>query len=90
MSSVFRDDRHARHYNEGGNCRGGGKVEKEVKKSAKEKLKVVKGLHKELSRFSQMGFGIEQGKGLVGELQGKWISVSCPSSFGCALDFESL
>lgn len=62
-----------KYYSEGARC--GGKVDKAVEKNAKKKLKLVKGLYKELSMFSQMGFGIEEGSELVGESQGKQISV---------------
>lgn len=66
----FRDEGHVKYYSEGARC-GGGNVEK----SAKKKLKLVKGLYKELSMFSRMGFGIDEGSGLVGELHEKQISV---------------
>ncbi|KAK4773131.1 hypothetical protein SAY87_028150 [Trapa incisa] len=73
MSMGFREDGHVKYYSERARC-GDRKVEKAVEKKAKKKVKFVKGLYKELSMFSQMGLGIDQGSGLLGELQEKQIS----------------
>ncbi|KAL5997225.1 hypothetical protein ACLOJK_008155 [Asimina triloba] len=43
-------------------------------KEIKKMVKLIKGLSKDLSEFSFMGFGIETGKRLSGEVKGKMIS----------------
>ncbi|PKI43066.1 hypothetical protein CRG98_036545 [Punica granatum] len=64
MRCGFRDDGHVKYYIEGARCgSGGGKVEKEAEKNAKKKLKLVKGLYKELYMFSRMGFGMDESAG---------------------------
>lgn len=66
----FCDDGHVQYYHVGPRC--GCKKEKEIKK----KLKLLKGLSKDLSASSQMGVGpLDSQKGLVAQFQGKLISV---------------
>lgn len=66
----FCDDGHVQCYHVGPRC--GCKKEKEIKK----KLKLLKGLSKDLSASSQMGVGpLDSQKGLVAQFQGKLISV---------------
>lgn len=74
--SGFCDDGHLRYYN-GPRC-GGGKMEKVKEKEAKKlkkKLKLLKGLKKDLSVFSEMGFGLVPDQGLADQVKGKMISV---------------
>lgn len=70
LNSGFCDDGHVQYYHVGPRC--GFKKEKEIKK----KLKLLKGLSKDLSASSQMGFGpLDYQKGLVAQFQEKLISV---------------
>ncbi|XP_068663529.1 diacylglycerol O-acyltransferase 3 [Aristolochia californica] len=71
-SSAFADEDHLRYY---GSPICGGKKEKKDKesKSIKKKLKLLKGLSKDLSAFSGIGFGLEENAGMVGEVKGKLI-----------------
>lgn len=60
----------------------GGFVEMKKKEkvgSIKKKLKLLKGLSKDLSTFSQMGFAVDQDQNLLTQVRGKMISVSEPS-----------
>ncbi|ONI27751.1 hypothetical protein PRUPE_1G103600 [Prunus persica] len=69
LNSGFCDDGHVQYYHVGPRC--GFKKEKEIKK----KLKLLKGLSKDLSASSQMGFGpLDYQKGLVAQFQEKLIS----------------
>ncbi|KAL5981686.1 hypothetical protein ACLOJK_015749 [Asimina triloba] len=76
---MFSDDGHSRYYASAiisPTC-GGKKKEKEKCSEAKEikkRMKLIKGLSKDLSAFSGMGFGIETVEGLTGEVKGKMIS----------------
>ncbi|KAK9287928.1 hypothetical protein L1049_016373 [Liquidambar formosana] len=76
-SSDFGDDGHLRYYYVSPTC--GGKKEKEKEKGSgmvttKKKLKLLKGLSRDLSMFSELGFGVDPNSGLVGEVEGKMIS----------------
>ncbi|XP_059636778.1 diacylglycerol O-acyltransferase 3 [Cornus florida] len=81
--SGFSDDGHVKYYYGSSpaiRC-GCGKREKEegssgtaTVKKLKKKMKLLKGLSKDLSKFSDMGFGLGPGDGLVGEVKGKMIS----------------
>ncbi|BFG14776.1 hypothetical protein CerSpe_010500 [Prunus speciosa] len=69
LNSGFCDDGHVQYYHVGPRC--GCMKEKEIKK----KLKLLKGLSKDLSASSQMGFGpLDSQEGLVAQFQGKLIS----------------
>lgn len=76
-NSGFYDNGHLQYYYMGPRC--GGKKEKEMEKgsavTAKKKLKLLKGLTKDLSRFSDMGFGLDTDDGLVAQVQRKAMSV---------------
>ncbi|KAG9459970.1 hypothetical protein H6P81_004478 [Aristolochia fimbriata] len=73
-SSAFADEGHVRYYGSPVLC--GGKKEKKEKesKAIKKKLKLLKGLSKDLSACSGIGFGLEEGAGMVGEVKGKLIA----------------
>lgn len=49
--------------------------EKSLKKTKKKQLKLLKGLTKDLSTFSQMGFGLDSDGKLVDQIKGNMISV---------------
>lgn len=68
MGDWFKDEGHLRYYASSVRC-GGKKKEKEEKK----RLKVVKGLEKDLNALCSVGVG---GEGMVGEIKGQIISVS--------------
>ena len=73
----FSDKSHLQYYN-------GPKMavkEKEAakKKDMKKKLKLLKGLSKNLSIFSDIGFGLNPADGLDHQVKGQMISV-CPIS----------
>ncbi|XP_068660484.1 diacylglycerol O-acyltransferase 3-like [Aristolochia californica] len=72
VSSAFPDDGHMRNY--GSPICGGKKEKKEESKAIKKKLKLLKGLKKDLSAFSGIGFGLEEDAGMVGEVKGKLIA----------------
>lgn len=77
MNPGFCDSGHLQYYYVGPRC--GGKKEKEKEKgsalTAKKKLKLLKGLTKDLSKFSDMGFGLDSDDGLVAQVQRKAMSV---------------
>ncbi|KAF8409436.1 hypothetical protein HHK36_005512 [Tetracentron sinense] len=55
--------------------RAGGKKKKGAKMvTVKKRLKLIKGLSRDLSMFYGMGFGMETEDGLIGEVKGKMIS----------------
>lgn len=71
LNSGFSDDGHLQYYQAGSMCGGMKEKEKEIKK----KVKLLKGLSKDLAAYSQMGFGpFGSQEGLVAQLQGKLIS----------------
>lgn len=49
--------------------------EKSLKKTKKKQLKLLKGLTKDLSTFSQMGFGLDSDGKLLDQIKGNMISV---------------
>ncbi|XP_057797547.1 diacylglycerol O-acyltransferase 3 [Salvia miltiorrhiza] len=51
-----------------------GKEEKSVKKMKKKQLKLVKGLSRDLSTFSQMGFGLDSAGALLDQIKGNMIT----------------
>lgn len=51
-----------------------GKEEKSVKKMKKKQLKLLKGLSKDLSTFSQMGFGLDNHGALLDQIKGNMIT----------------
>ncbi|KAJ9699973.1 hypothetical protein PVL29_005690 [Vitis rotundifolia] len=69
--SGFRDESHLKYYYESPRC--GAKKDKD-KVTTKKKLKLVKALSKDLSLFSDLGFGVDSDEGLVGEVKGKMMS----------------
>lgn len=71
-ASGFRDESHLKYYNESPRCGA-----KKDKVTTKKKLKLLKALSKDLSVFSDLGFGVDTDQGLVGEVKGKMIAVSC-------------
>lgn len=52
-----------------------GKEEKSVKKMKKKQLKLLKGLSRDLSTFSQMGFGLDSDGALLDQIKGNIITV---------------
>lgn len=87
MVSGFKDEGYLEYYNSSG--RGSsriircGKKEKNKEndvalKKTKKKMKLLKGLSRDLSNLSEMGIGFGFGSdiGLVDQVQGKTISVS--------------
>lgn len=86
LSSVFCDQGHLQYYNSNSaaselmvKTRISGKQEKATKdkspkKLKKKQLKLLKGLSKDLSTFSQMGFGLDS-EGLVDQIKGNMITV---------------
>lgn len=90
LSSGFRDRGHLQYYKcsfdseEGVSGRrmsvmNGKEVksvkEKSVKKMKKKQLKLLKGLSRDLSTFSQMGFGMDSDSSLVDQIKGNMITV---------------
>lgn len=79
--SGFSDNGHLQYYSPAIRCGGGGvKKEKEKELVSKEKkmkkrLKLLKGLSKDISMFSDMGFGLDPDHGLADQVKGKMISV---------------
>lgn len=71
--SGFRDQSHLNYYYEA--PRSGPKKEKE-KVTTKKKLKLLKALSKDLSLFSDLGFGVHSGESLAGEVKERMMSVS--------------
>ncbi|XP_058084374.1 diacylglycerol O-acyltransferase 3-like [Magnolia sinica] len=72
--SEFSNDGHLCYYAVSPKC-GGKKKEKNPEAAMiKKRLKLVKGLSRDLSAFSGMGFGLETGESLIGEVKGKTIS----------------
>lgn len=76
----FCDDGHLQYYSSVIRCGGGALKEKEKELSCKEKkmkkrLKLLKGLSKDISMFSDMGFGLDPDHGLADQVKGKMISV---------------
>lgn len=76
INSGFCDNGHLQYYYAGPRC--GGKKEKEKEKekavTAKKKLKLLKGLTKDLSKFSDMGFGVDSDDDLAAQAQRKAMS----------------
>ncbi|XP_050117939.1 diacylglycerol O-acyltransferase 3-like isoform X1 [Malus sylvestris] len=73
LNSGFSEDGHLQYYQGGPMCGGMKEKAKEIKK----KVKLLKGLSKNLAAYSQMGFGpLDSQEGLVDQLQGKLISES--------------
>lgn len=76
----FCDDGHLEYYNKSLKmirCGGVKEKEKELEskeKMMKKKLKLLKGLSKNISMFSGMGFGLDSDVGLAGEVKGQMIS----------------
>lgn len=69
----FSDEGYLKYYVSLSRCGGS-------KKEEKKRAKLVKGLARDLPMFYySMSFGLEAGEGLAGEVQGKMISVRCPS-----------
>lgn len=69
--SGFRDESHLKYYYESPRC--GAKKDKD-KVTTKKKSKLLKALSKDLSLFSDLGFGVDSDEGLFGEVKGKMIS----------------
>ena len=67
----FHDGSHLKYYCESPTCGA-----KKDKVSTKKKLKLLKALSKDLSIFSDLGFGENSDQGLVGEVKGKMLGVS--------------
>lgn len=72
LRSGFHDDRHLEYYGGGISVRCGSKM---VKKNNK-RLKMVKGLCKELTMLSKMEFDGDEVVGSVGEAEGTRAAVS--------------
>ncbi|CAK9143917.1 unnamed protein product [Ilex paraguariensis] len=84
-SSGFCDDGHVQYYSGSTStirCSGGKrekakekeKVKDTMAKEMKKRLKLLKGLRRDLSTFSEMGFGLDPDHGLVDQVKGKMIS----------------
>lgn len=81
-TSGFCDNGHLEYYNgptTTSTCSAAGRNDKEItskkkKKTMKKKLKLLKGLSKNLSTFSDMGFGLDPDHGLADQVKGKMIS----------------
>ncbi|KAF8399620.1 hypothetical protein HHK36_015489 [Tetracentron sinense] len=70
-SLGFSDDGYLQYYV---TPRSGGKKKKGLKMvTVKKRLKLIKGLSRDLSMFYGMGFGVETEDGLIGEVKGKMI-----------------
>ncbi|KAF8394746.1 hypothetical protein HHK36_020963 [Tetracentron sinense] len=90
-SRKFPDDGNLQYYVAPRS--GGRKKEKEKEKGSKKRLKLIKGLSRDLSVFYGMGFGVETEDGLIGEVKGKMISViiqSLLSVFSPSIDLVNL
>uniref|UniRef100_A0A5B7BTD8 Diacylglycerol O-acyltransferase 3, cytosolic n=1 Tax=Davidia involucrata TaxID=16924 RepID=A0A5B7BTD8_DAVIN len=82
LSSGFSDDGHMQYYYGYGSTtttttRCGtaeGKKKDKEKDLTKKKMKLLKGLSKDLSMFSQIGFGLNSDHGLASQVKGKMIS----------------
>ncbi|XP_057964123.1 diacylglycerol O-acyltransferase 3 [Malania oleifera] len=74
----FSDQGHSQNHYAPPRCGGGGNQREQGKRSgaltSKKKMKLVKGLRRDLSAFSDMGFGLDPGNGLVDEVKAKMIS----------------
>lgn len=68
ISNGFKDEGHLRYYASSTPARCG------PKKEEKRKLKLVKGLEKDLSALYSIGFGLDKGEGVSGEVKGQMIS----------------
>ena len=87
MNSGFCDNRHTQYYYEGTGPRCVGlekKKEKEKKKKGmngsdeltpKKKLKLLESLTRDLSKFSDIGFGLDSDNDLLHQVQGKVLAV---------------
>ena len=88
MNSGFCDNRHTQYYYEGTGLRCDGlekKKEKEKKKkkekngsdelTPKKKLKLLESLTRDLSKFSDIGFGLDSDNDLLHQVQGKVLAV---------------
>lgn len=95
MDSGFCEKGHLQYYHVGPRCAE--KKEKEKDKcsalgsalTSKKKLKLFKGLAEDLSKFSDMGFGLDSENGLADGLQQKVLSV-CLLSFQTSINFVFL
>uniref|UniRef100_A0A2N9EID0 Uncharacterized protein n=1 Tax=Fagus sylvatica TaxID=28930 RepID=A0A2N9EID0_FAGSY len=86
MKSGFCDNGHSHYYYAGPICGGVGKKDNNSSSSAsasasasdaltsKKKLKLLKGLTKDLSKFSDIGFGLDSADALLHQVQGKLLS----------------
>ncbi|KAL1562653.1 diacylglycerol O-acyltransferase 3-like [Salvia divinorum] len=89
LSSGFCDRGHLQYYSSGfdsGEGVSGRRIsvmngkevksvkEKSVKKMKKKQLKLLKGLSRDLSTFSQMGFGLDSDSSLVDQIKGNMIT----------------
>lgn len=80
--SSFCDEGHLRYYSPAIRC-GGGLKEKEKEmcnkeKKMKKRLKLLKGLGKDIALFEDMGFGLDPAHALADKVKGKMISVCMP------------
>lgn len=75
-NSAFCDNGHLQYYYAGPRCGGNKEKVKEKGSSlpAKKKLKLLKGLAKDLSKFSEMGFCLDSDDGLAAQDQRRAIS----------------
>ncbi|KAF6167206.1 hypothetical protein GIB67_029844 [Kingdonia uniflora] len=83
-SNGFADHGHLKYYCVAPRCGAAKKKDKKEKGmkmkeksemgTLKKKLKLIKGLSRDLSMFSSMGFGVEAEQGFVGEIKEKKIS----------------
>lgn len=69
MGDGFKDQGHLRYYASSTSRCG-------LKKEEKRRMKLVKGLEKDLSALYSMGFGVERGEGIAGEVKDQIMSVS--------------
>ncbi|ONK63097.1 uncharacterized protein A4U43_C07F11390 [Asparagus officinalis] len=67
MGDGFKDQGHLRYYASSTSRCG-------LKKEEKRKMKLVKGLEKDLSALYSMGFGVERGEGIAGEVKDQIMS----------------
>jgi hypothetical protein len=95
MKSGFCDNGHSHYYYAGPICGGVGKKDNNSSSSAsasasdaltsKKKLKLLKGLTKDLSKFSDIGFGLDSADALLHQVQGKLLSVRFFFSFSFSI-----
>ena len=84
MNSGFCDNRHTQYYYAGTGLRCVGLEKKKEKKkekngsdelTPKKKLKLLESLTRDLSKFSDIGFGLDSDNDLLHQVQGKVLSV---------------